>query len=255
LSKKQRLYIQKKDEKGETYIVANMKRKLQEIIKSYETYLGKPVWQYKTPGALSTVMKKNEEEISDISEYRSIVGKIMFYASKLRPKLVCNSWELAMHMSNSGKEHWKGISHMVGHLKMMLEKLSMILWKPLNLRISISFLDLSYASCSHMRRSISGELHTLGGMLITSFSSRTQKTVALSSAESKYMKMTSSGSQEVISQQMLLSEIVKTKLPSIMFEDNEGAIFYNLEKWVFIAKLSNRTPQTANRIHNTTKHI
>jgi hypothetical protein len=234
-------YEWKKDEKGEMYVEANMKRKLQEIIKSYEEYIGKTVRAYKTPGAPSTVMKKNEKEIENISEYRSIVGKVMFYASKLGPKLVCSSRELATHMSNPGEEHWKGIKHMVGHLKMVLEKPGMILRKPMNLRI-ISFLDSSYASCADTRRSVSGELHTLGGM-ITSFSSRTQKTVALSSAESEYMTMTS-GSQEVKFQQMLLSEIAETELPSIMFEDNEGAIFLASNKQV-----SQRTKHIDLRYH------
>jgi hypothetical protein len=186
-------------------------------------------------------MKKNEKEIENISEYRSIVGKVMFYASKVGPNLVCSSQELATHMSNPGEEHWKGIKHMVGHLKMVLEKPGMILRKPMNLRI-ISFLNSSYVSCADTRRSVSGELHTLGGM-ITSFSSSIQKTVALSSAESKYMTMTS-GSQEVKFQQMLLSEIAETELPSIMFEDNEGAIFLASNKQV-----SQRTKHIDLRYH------
>ena len=59
------------------------------------------------------------------------------------------------------------MDHLVGYLKGTLESLSMILRRPKELRCA-SFVDASYGNSIEGRRSISGELHTLGGM-ITSF--------------------------------------------------------------------------------------
>ena len=67
--------------------------------------------------------------------------------------------------------------------------------------------------------------------MITAFSSRTQKTVSLSSAESEYIAA-SSAAQEVMFQQMLLSEICENVIPGVIYEDNEGAIFLSKNKQV-----------------------
>jgi hypothetical protein len=232
-----------KDDKGEMRVEASMKRKLNEIIEAYENHTGKPIRKYSTPGAPGTVMKKNDpnNEPINITEYRSIVGKFMFVGVKLGPKYVNICRELATHMSNPSEEHWKGLGHAVGHLKNMINRPGMTLRRPMSLRI-ISFLDASYASCSDTRRSVSGEMHTLGGM-ITSFSSRSQKTVALSSAESEYMT-TTTGAQEILFQQMLLGEVAETVIPAIIFEDNEGAIFLSGNKQV-----SQRTKHIDLRYH------
>jgi hypothetical protein len=45
----------------------------------------------------------------ELDTYRSIVGKIMYYATKLAPE-ICNAVrELAGHLSNPGAEHWKAL--------------------------------------------------------------------------------------------------------------------------------------------------
>ena len=165
----------------------------------------------------------------------------MFYATKVSPKIVNATRELATHMSNPNDEHWKAMGHLIGYLKSTVGQPSLIMRKPLELRC-VSFVDASYGNGAEGRRSISGEMYTLGGM-ITSFSSRTQKTVSMSSAESEYIAA-SSAAQEMTFQQMLLSEVSETVLPGVLFEDNEGAIFLSNNKQV-----SQRTKHIDLRYH------
>jgi hypothetical protein len=45
----------------------------------------------------------------DLDGYRSIVGKIMYYATKIAPE-ICNAVrELAGHLSNPGEDYWKAL--------------------------------------------------------------------------------------------------------------------------------------------------
>jgi len=90
--------------------------------------------------------------------------------------------------------------------------------------------DSDFAKDPITRKSVGGEIHTLGGC-ITAFSSRGEKSVSNSTAESEY-KSLSSGGREMKSQQMLLEEIAFVETPRILLEDNEGCEFIVKNKQV-----------------------
>jgi hypothetical protein len=87
----------------------------------------------------------------------------------------------------------------------------------------VSSVDSNYATDKGDRRSVSGGLHTLGGM-ITNWNCTTQKSVTLSSTEAECVSM-AKGLQETLFSQMLLKEIAHCELSAVMLEDNTGAIF------------------------------
>jgi hypothetical protein len=64
------------------------------------------------PGAPGKTLVKNTGSMVELYANRSIVGKIMYYATKIAPA-ICNAVrELAGHLSNPGAEHWKAIEQM-----------------------------------------------------------------------------------------------------------------------------------------------
>lgn len=228
------------NEENEPYIELRMDRKLDDIISSYENMKGECKIK-KTPASPGTILQKNEGESVDIDGFRSMIGKIMFYATKVSPKILNATRELATHMANPNESHWKAIGHLVGYLKGTVGKPALILRQPKELRV-VSFVDASYGNSAEGRRSVSGELHTIGGM-ISAYSSRTQKTLSMSSTESEYIAA-SSAAQEIMFQQTLLSEVNETVLPAAIFEDNDGAIFLSKNKQV-----SQRTKHIDIRYH------
>ena len=234
-------YKWKIDNNGEPFIEAWMERKREDIVKSYEQMERITCKVRKTPAAPGSVLKKSNDKPVRIENYRSMVGKVMFYGTKVCPKIVNICRELATHMGCPNEEHWKAMGHLVGYIKGTIGSPAMIYRKPKELRC-VSFVDASYGNSDDGRRSVSGELHTVGGM-ITSFCSRTQKTISMSSAESEYIAA-SSAAQEMMFEQMLLSEICETVLPGVIFEDNEGAIFLSKNKQV-----SQRTKHIDLRYH------
>ena len=118
----------------------------------------------------------------------------------------------------------------------------MILRKPVELR-NVSLIDSDFAKDPIIRRSVGGELHTIGGCL-TAFSSKGEKSISNSTAEAEY-KSLSNGGREVKFQQMLLEEIAFVHTPGILFEDNEGCAFLTKNKQV-----SSRTKHIDIAIHS-----
>ena len=88
--------------------------------------------------------------------------------------------------------------------------------KPKELRM-VSSVDSNYATDTETRRSVSGNLHTMGGM-VTNWLCNTQLNVTLSSTEAEYQSM-SKGLQEVRFSQMLIEEIAQVFYQAIVFED------------------------------------
>jgi hypothetical protein len=92
----------------------------------------------------------------DIDSYRSIVGKLMYYATKIAPH-ICNAVrELACHLSNPGEEHWKALERCLGYLD--VEGTSQLILRCPRTLVAISDCDSDYAKDENDRRSISGKL-------------------------------------------------------------------------------------------------
>jgi hypothetical protein len=68
---------------------------------------------YVAPGK---TLRKNEGAMIDLNAYRSIVGNIMYYATKIAPEIGNAVRELAGNLSNPGEDHWKALERCVGYL-------------------------------------------------------------------------------------------------------------------------------------------
>ena len=79
-------YEWKRDGKGEIYAQCTMEKKANAIVAELEAFLGRAIKEWRTPGAPSTVLDKNDGEVVHQSEYRSFTGKLMFFGVKLGPK-------------------------------------------------------------------------------------------------------------------------------------------------------------------------
>ena len=222
-------YKWEKDVKGERYITMSMNDKAEEIVNAYEKYASKKVVTFGTPACTGVTLENNDEEPVDVEQYRSIVGQIMFYSTKISPEIANSIRNLAQHMINPGIQHWKALERLVGYIKGK-ETHELILRKPKELR-NYSYVDASFADCKDTRRSTGGDIHTLGGC-ITSWSSKRMKAVTLSSAEAEYVSLTDA-CKEVKFEQMLIDELTgEYKYPAIIYEDNQAAIFLTKNKQV-----------------------
>jgi len=85
------------------------------------------------------------------------------------------------------------------------------------------YVDADYAKDEDDRRSISGRMSTLGGMLV-GWNSKKQHTVLLSSCESKYISY-GEAYQEAVFMNQLLDKLLQDNSSAIVYGDNQGALF------------------------------
>ena len=217
-------YEWKRDDEG-IYVVASMNKMVDEIDEAFQEATGKRAKFAKTPGFPGKMLSKNEGEIVNINAYRSLVGKLLYYMTKVAPEMANAVRDLSSHMSNPGEDHWKSLERCIGYLvHLAMEKRGLVFRNPKELRSISSYADGDYAKCEDTRRSISGNLNTIGGTL-TNFCSKKQDTVALSTAESE-LNSYSLCYQEALFQNALLEELLNVKPePAIIMEDNMGCIF------------------------------
>jgi len=76
-------YDWKQEQGGEMYVEATIPELVEEIIRATENHLGHEVKQYSISGVPGESLIKYEGETVDETEYRSIVGKILYLTSKI----------------------------------------------------------------------------------------------------------------------------------------------------------------------------
>ena len=218
------------DTAGNKLLKANMNKYVHNLISDYERDFGM-IKEKTTPGAPNNTLTKHEGTPIDIEFYRSYLGRVMYYVTKLAPECSNASRELSQHMANPGPIHWEAMDRMIGYLKSKKEHV-LYYRKPSELRI-IAYVDSNFATNLDTRRSVTGTIMTLGGGSLLQWVSKTQHSVTLSSTEAEYVALAACA-QEIRFQQMLLTELVAKQqtLPSVIYEDNTGAIFLVKNKQV-----------------------
>jgi Reverse transcriptase (RNA-dependent DNA polymerase) len=110
------MYDWKQDKAGNTYLEAYMTKMIEEISDKLEKVVGKKAKVYAPPGTPGMTLVKNTGPMVELDACRSIVGKIMYYATKIAPD-ICNAVrKLAEHVSNPGTEHRKALEQCVGYM-------------------------------------------------------------------------------------------------------------------------------------------
>jgi hypothetical protein len=198
---------------------------IESIVRDFEKDLATTLKDYKTPGAAVTPPLRStpEDEIILHELYRSYVGRVMFACGKSEPTISNACRELTCHLNAPNATHWSALKNLIGYLKgKSFQGLKMR--APKDRRV-VAFVDSDYASDRGDRKSISGYLVTIGGCLV-SWQSKKQTGVTLSSTESEFVAM-SMAATEIKFVVSLLTELFKgpPTLPSILKEDNTGAIF------------------------------
>jgi hypothetical protein len=124
-----------------------------------------------------------DTETKEIDGYRSIVGKIMYLVMKIFGEGANGVREMMRHFVNPVEEHWKALDRFVGYLKAHQHKVKLSYRKPREL-CPVWIVDSNYATDKTDRRSVSGNVHTLGGIIV-GWLSKTHNSVTLSVTEAE----------------------------------------------------------------------
>ncbi len=174
-----------------------------------------------TPALPGTTLAKNDGNILMRPEYRSIVGKILYFMKKISPLCANAAPELSQHLENPGVDHWNAVRRLLGFLQDK-DNCKIKMRAPTELRV-LSVCDTDYTMSKVDRQSIGGSLNTIGCSLLH-WVSKGHPTVTLSSTEAEYVEKTNAV-KEVSFIQMLLAEVATNATPAVICEDNTEAIF------------------------------
>jgi hypothetical protein len=194
---------------------------VQDIIDRFKEATGKSPKDSDLPATPGHTTLKHDGDPIQPSDYRSIVGKIMYLVVKLMPEGANAARELSRQFGNPSKEHWKELEKFVGYLNKNPE-VKLTIRRPKELRAAGMF-DSNFASNPIDRKSVSAHDITIGGALVD-WGSKTQPTVATSTTEAEYQSL-AAGTGGIRHAQYLLEEIAQNDLPGVACEDNDAAAF------------------------------
>ncbi len=155
--------------------------------------------------------------------FRQLIGSLLYHASCTRPDINYSVISLSQFARNPAERHWKAANHILRYLKGTLTK--GLMYRKTGKKPPLMYSDADWGADLNDRRSFSGYTTILAGAA-TSWSTRKQTNVALSTMEAKLVAL-AEAVQEELWTQSLLREIGQAKWcvdPLEIKVDNQSAI-------------------------------
>jgi hypothetical protein len=182
------------------------------------------------------------------TEYRKLVGELLYLAMYTRPDIAFAVMRLAQHNSSAKPCHYSAAKHVLRYLSSTIHLKAHYGGSGINPALH-GFSDSDWASCPEDRVSISGYVWFFNGGPV-SHSAKKQTTHALSSCEAEYMALTAAVQDGLWLQSFFACVTIPLSLPLRLFADNAGAIALSQEAANHI-----RTKHIDLRYHFIRRHI
>ncbi|GJY99420.1 retrovirus-related pol polyprotein from transposon TNT 1-94 [Tanacetum coccineum] len=167
----------------------------------------------------SKLDEDKEGKVVDPSHYRGMIGTLL-YLTASRPDLQFAICMCARYQAWPTEKHLNAVKRIFRYLKGTVHR---GLWYPKDSSIALTaFADADHAGCQDTRRSTSGSIQLLGDRLV-SWSSKRQKSAAISSTEAEYIALSGCCAQVLWMRSQLTDYgFGFNKIP--MYCDNKSAI-------------------------------
>jgi hypothetical protein len=206
---------------------------------SQESYIGRLAERFgvtdsapvRTPMAAGLKLSKYDmpelgsEEQLEMSKkpYRGIIGSGLYAALGSRPDIAYMICALSRFNQNPARSHWKHARRVIKYLNTTKSKGLNYSRKFLN-SLSVTILsDSDWGSCEDDRRSVTGVVVKVAGGPVA-WSSRKQKTVALSSCEAEFLALSEAVKEALWLRQILIELGINFDDPVTIYVDNQAAI-------------------------------
>lgn len=195
-------------------IILDQKNYIQKVLEQFNMINCKEVY---TP--LEKGMKLEKGDQNDLhSQYRSLVGCIMYIAVCTRPDIAHAASILSQFNNCHSEIHWRTAKRVLRYLKGTIDY--NIVYEKSTLNVT-GYVDADWASNHLDRRSYTGYVFKIGAAAV-SWESKKQRTVALSSTEAEYMAL-SDGAKEAKFIRSFLFETIGRLSSVTLFNDNQSA--------------------------------
>ncbi|GJT56290.1 retrovirus-related pol polyprotein from transposon TNT 1-94 [Tanacetum coccineum] len=158
----------------------------------------------------------------DPSHYRGMIGTLL-YLTTSRPDLQFVICMCARYQARPTKKHLNAVKRIFRYLKGTVHR---GLWYPKDSSIALTtFADADHAGCQDTRRSTSGSMQLLGDRLV-SWSSKRQKSAAISSTEAEYIALSGCCAQILWMRSQLTDYGFGFNKIPIMFENGVTELYF-----------------------------
>ena len=173
-----------------------------------------------TPSIVGQDLHKTDDSPEcDASNYRSLVGKLLFGATTVRTDISYAVGMLSRYLAKPTEKHMKCAKHVLRYLK-GTQDVGHNYNRDSRLLI---YCDSDWGSDSSDRKSITGYIVQYGGAPI-SWKSKKQPTVALSTTEAEYLALTEAIKEAIWMAQLFKQLNIPLTLPIPVYEDNNSCI-------------------------------
>lgn len=222
-------------------IQISQKKYIQELIERFGMSQCKPASTPLPSGIkLSKEMKLNsndeKREMKD-KPYKELIGSLIYLANTTSPDISFTTGALSRYNMNPELQHWKCAKHVLRYLKQTVDY-KLVYRKTGKPLYACTVAD--WASDPDDRKSCSGNVHILAGGPI-SWSSKKQKSVALSTMEAEYVAL-SEATKETIYLRRLIKEMYGN-----LYVHNSTNILCDNHRAIILSK--------ENILHQRSKHI
>ncbi|GJW54681.1 hypothetical protein Tco_0098766 [Tanacetum coccineum] len=160
----------------------------------------------------------------DATCYRCMIGSLMYLTSS-RPALIHEVCLCARYQAKPTKKHLHAVKRIFRYLK---GTINMGLWYSKDTDMSLTaYSDADHAGCQDTKRSTSGSARFLGDKLV-SWSSKKQKSTAISSTKAEYITLSGCCAQILWMRSQLISYGFQfNKIPLHCYNKSAIALCYN----------------------------
>lgn len=169
-----------------------------------------------------SVASDKEFEQAKHLDFPQIAGSVLYLSTITQPDISYAAGVLARYISKWGNRHYDAAKHLLRYLRGTSD-LCLSYDGEAGKRLLLGYADADWGGCADTQRSTTGYLYKTWGS-ITSWRSRRQPTVSLSTAQAEYMAL-SNAAQQALWLRLLLEDIgFAQEGPTKILNDNMGAI-------------------------------
>ena len=178
---------------------------------------GRPV---STPIDPNVKLVKLAEAKSNVKEYQSALGALMYAMLATRPDIAFAVRMLSKHAATPGQEHMTALKRVYRYLRGTSD--AHLIFRGDAKNELLGYVDADWAADINDRRSVTGYIFILAGAAI-SWLLKKQSSVALSSTKAEYMAATAA-TKEAVWLRKLFDELATiSSCPTMLLIDNQSA--------------------------------
>jgi hypothetical protein len=213
-------------------ISIDQKPYIRDLAQSYSAELRTLRGKTHVPAPTSVKLRSSTatDELTDNTAYRRLIGSLMYIAVATRPDIMHAISILSRYLTMPSKDHWRAGLRVLAYLSNTADlgihyrKDNLRSMNDIDSSALVGYADADFGNDIDSSRSMTGYVFTINGSAL-SWKSKRQSIVATSTCEAEYAAGATAAMELKWLRSLFQDLGIKTNRPTILYVDNESAIF------------------------------